>query len=224
MRSPRSARAASRDRRAGGEGAWTAWGALWGAPGWVHVILWRVVPWRARAVPGEPGGALWFPRQLQGLGRHDSPDRYGCLYAAETAVSALAEALAPFRGAGGLAPEMLVRGDLPLALARLELDDPGRLVDLDDPSVLSAWGLRPSGVATRARAVTQEYAARVFDELPRAVGLRWWSTLEASLINLTLFDRAAPHLSVVDIEGLTLEHAVVVEAAEMLGLRVERRS
>ncbi|MFI5005756.1 MAG: RES domain-containing protein [Solirubrobacterales bacterium] len=190
----------------------------------MRVTLWRLVPWRAQAAPREPGGALWFPRALQGLGRHDNPDRYGCLYASEAAASAVAEALAPFRGTAVLAPEMLVRADLPLALARLDLDDPGRLVDLDDPRVLSTRGLRPSGVATRARALTQGYAARVFDELPQAVGLRWWSTLEASLINLTLYDRAAPHLSVVDIKGLTVGHAAVVEAAEMLGLAAERRS
>lgn len=190
----------------------------------MRVTLWRLMPWRAQAAPREPGGALWFPRELQGLGRHDNPDRYGCLYVSEAAVSAVGEALAPFRATGALAPGMLVRAGLPLALARLELDAPGRLVDLDDPRVLSKWRLRPSGVATRARAVTQGYAARVFDEAPRAVGLRWWSTLEGSLINVTLFDRAAPHLSVLDIEGLTVGQAAMVEAAELLGLAAGRRS
>ncbi len=87
--------------------------------------LWRVVPWRAQAPPREPGGALWFPRELQGLGRHDNPDRYGCLYASEAAVAAVAEALAPFRGSGALSPGMLTRAGLPLALARLELDERG---------------------------------------------------------------------------------------------------
>jgi hypothetical protein len=85
-----------------------------------------------------------------------------------------------------------------------------------------AWdgtlGVRPSEVATRTRTVTQAYALRLFGEAPDAVGLRWWSTLEASLINLTLFDRAAPHVSVVDVEQLTVGHTAVVEAAELLGL------
>jgi hypothetical protein len=186
------------------------------------VILWRLVPWRAQAAPAQPGGALWFPRELQGLGRHDNPDRYGCLYVSHAPVSAVAEALAPFRASGTLSPEMLVRAGLPLALARLELDDRGPLVDLDDPRVLLDSGLRPSRVATRARAVTQAYAARLFDEIPDAVGLRWWSTLEASLINLTLFDRAASHLSLADIEQLTIEHAASVEAAKLLGLSIRR--
>ena len=52
-------------------------------------------------------------------------------------------------------------------------------------------GLRPSQVATNRRAVTQSDAARLFDAHPDAAGLRWWSTLEASWINATLFDRAA---------------------------------
>lgn len=182
------------------------------------MILWRLVPWRVQASPREPGGALWFPRELQGPGRHDNPDRYGCLYASQDAVSAVAEALAPFRGAVALVPGMLLRGGLPLALARLELDGDADMVDLDDPRVLAGRGLRPSRVATRTRAATQAYAARAFEELHRALGLRWWSTLESSLINLTLFDRAAPHLSVLDVERLTVEHAAVVEAAALLGL------
>jgi hypothetical protein len=184
-----------------------------------HVLnLWRVLPWRAQAPPRESGGPLWFPRELQGLGRHDNPDRYGCLYVSEAAVGASAEALAPFRGAGPLASGMLLRGGLPLALARLELADDAGTVDLDDPRVLAGRGLRPSRVATRRRAVTQVYAARVFEEAPLALGLRWWSTLEASLINLTLFDRAAPHLTLAEVEPLALEHPAVLEAAELLGL------
>jgi hypothetical protein len=184
------------------------------------VILWRVLPWRAQAPPREPGGTLWFPRELQGLGRHDNPDRYGCLYVSEAAVAAVAEALAPFRGAGTLAPEVFLRGGLPLALARVELDDGAGTVDLDDPRVLAGRGLRPSRVATRTRAVTQAYAERVFDEAPHAVGLRWWSTLEASLINVTLFDRAAPRLKLADVEPLALDHPAIREAAELLGLAV----
>jgi hypothetical protein len=186
------------------------------------VILWRLVPWRAQAAPTQPGGALWFPRELQGLGRHDNPDRYGCLYVSHDPVSAVAEALSPFRASGTLSHRMFVRAGLPLALARLELGERALLVDLDDPRVLVSSDLRPSLVATRARAVTQAYAARLFDETPDAVGLRWWSTLEASLINLTLFDRAAPQLSVDDVEQLTVAHPAVVDAAELLGLAIGR--
>jgi hypothetical protein len=182
------------------------------------VILWRLLPQLPNTPPAGPGGALWFPRELQGAGRHDNPDRYGCLYVSESPVSAVAEALAPFRGTGVLIPAMLIRAGLPLVLARLELEDDSQLVDLDDPRVLVRTRLRPSQVATNVRAVTQAYAARIFDEHSAAAGLRWWSTLEASLANLTLHERAADALHLLDVEQLTLEHATTREAADLLGL------
>ena len=113
---------------------------------------------------------------------------------------------------------MLIRAGLPLVLARLELEDDSQLVELDDPRILVRTRLRPSQVATNVRAVTQAYAARIFDEHPVAAGLRWWSTLEASLANLTLHERAAEALGLLDVERLTLEHPATREAAEMLGL------
>jgi hypothetical protein len=182
------------------------------------VNLWRLLPWQVDAAPAEPGGALWFPRELQGAGRHDNPDRYGCLYLSEAPVSAVAEALAPFRGTGALAAAMLSRAGLGLALARLELDEDSELLDLDDPRVLIQTRLNPSQVATGARTITQAYAMRLFDEHPSVAGLRWWSTLEAGLLNVTLYDRAARRVRLGEVDLLTLEHPAVREAAELLGL------
>lgn len=181
------------------------------------MILWRVLPWDPSARPQAPGGALWFPRPFQGTARHDNPPRYGCLYVSEAPVSAIAEALAPFRGTGDLHPEMLTRMGRPLALAQLELQD-GQLLDLDDPSVLLAASLRPSQVATNRRDVTRADAARLFDAHPGAAGLRWWSTLEASWINATLFDRAARRLRVRDVRVLAPGDDDVRAAAAFLGL------
>jgi hypothetical protein len=130
----------------------------------------------------------------------------------------VAEALAPFRGSGDLSAEMLVRGGHTLALAGLELPDDAELIDLDEPRVLRRERLRPSGVATRTRTTTQEYAERLFDAHPDALGLRWWSTLESSWINVTLFDRAARAVVSHDPERLTVKHSAVAEAAELLGL------
>jgi RES domain len=181
------------------------------------VILWRVLPWDPSARPAAPGGALWFPRPFQGTARHDNPGRYGCLYVTEAPVSAIAEALAPFRGTGDLEPEMLTRMERPLGLARIELRG-ARLLDLDDPAVLVDAGLRPSQVATNHRDVTQPEAARLHEQHPDAAGLRWWSTLEASWINATLFDRAAPGLRVRDVHALTPGEEHVRAAAAFLGL------
>ncbi len=182
------------------------------------MILWRVLPWDPPARPAAPGGALWFPRPFQGTARHDAPARYGCLYVTEAAVSAVAEALAPFRGTGDLHPELLTRTGRPLALAELALEPGAPLIDLDDPAVLTGEGLRPSVVATTHRATTQAYAERLFDAHPGAAGLRWWSTLEAGWLNVTLFDRAAPRLSVRAVRALDPADEVVRDAARFLGL------
>jgi len=181
------------------------------------VILWRVLPWDPSARSAAPGGALWFPRPFQGTARHDNPARYGCLYVTEATVSAIAEALAPFRGTGDLQPEMLTRMGRPLALAQLELRD-AQLLDLDDPAVLLAASLRPSQVATNRRDVTRADAARLYDAHPGAAGLRWWSVLEASWINATLFDRAARRLRVRSVHALDSADEDVRAAAAFLGL------
>jgi hypothetical protein len=181
------------------------------------VILWRVLPWRAEARSTDPGAPLWFPRELQGVGRHDNPELYGCLYVGESPISPIAEALAPFRGSGTLSDAMLVRSGVRLALAELSLSDDSHVLDLDDPAVLLGADLRPSRVATRQRAVTQADAATLFARQAATVALRWWSTLESSLVNLTLFDRAQPRLEVRGVSPLTPSHAAVREAAELLG-------
>ena len=181
-------------------------------------MLWRVLPWDPSAPHRQPGHALWVPREYQGSGRHDAPDRYGCLYLAEVAVSAVAEMLAPFRGTGDLHPELLVRSGRQLALAELQLAEDATLVDLDDPAVLVTESLRPSVVATGQRSVTQAYALSQFERHSEAAGLRWWSTLESSWIQVTLFDRALDELSVRSVRTLAIDDDAVTAAASYLGL------
>jgi hypothetical protein len=182
--------------------------------------LWRVFPWDAEAVAGASGHPLWIPRALQGAGRHDNPELYAAMYLSETAAAAVAECIAHLRG------QVLEDGDLErsgrrLALVPLDAGVEGRLWDLDDPEVLSERRLRPSLVATRARQATRRWAADLFRARPRRDGIRWWSTLEASWLHVTLFDRALPRLEPAGpAEPLRLEHAVVREAAEAIGVRV----
>lgn len=180
--------------------------------------LWRALPLDEHVRAEEPGGALWFPREQQGAGRHDNPELYGCLYVSEEPVSAITEQLASFRGTGALLPSMLVRFGLPLALASLELRDEATVVDLDDPAVLSAESLHPSQVATRRREVTQAHAAELHAAHPDAVAIRWWSTLEATWINWTVFDRAAEKLDLEQASRLEIDDPLVLEAADFLGL------
>ncbi len=181
------------------------------------MTLYRCFPWDGAARPEAQGGALWFPRMLQGDGRHDAPERYGCLYVSEEPVSVIVEQLARFGGTQ-LAAADLLRGRLPLALAALELAEGALLVDLDEPLVLAAEELRPSLVATHERPRTQGDAAALHERHRDAVGLRWWSTFEPQWANVTLFDRALEALEVADVGEIRLDDEVVEEAARFLGL------
>lgn len=126
--------------------------------------------------------------------------------------------LAPFRGTGDLHPDVLVRSGRQLALAELELADGAVLVDLDEPAALANEALRPSVVATNERSVTQAYAVALFERHPEAAGLRWWSTLEASWMQITLFDRAIAKLHVHAVRPLSVDDTTVTAAAAYLGL------
>ncbi|MEO8290229.1 MAG: hypothetical protein ABI649_04460 [Gaiellaceae bacterium] len=183
------------------------------------MILFRAFPWDAKVGAGTRGGALWFPRMLQGSGRHDNPTIFGCLYVSQDPLSPVVERLARFAGRA-LTEDKLVSRGLPVALAALDLPDDVQLIDLDDPAVLEREGLRPSRVATHDRSVTQQGAAELFETHTGAAGLRWWSTFESLWANVTLFDRAEASLSVEDVRPLELGDDVVVEAADFLGLPI----
>ena len=183
------------------------------------MILYRCFAWRRGARDEGPDGPLWYPRMFQGDGRHDNPDVYGCLYLSDRPHSCIVEQFAAFRGQR-LTAAMLRRRGLPLALARLELDETAVLLDLDDPAVLRREQLRPSRVATRDRAITQAQALDLHRRHADAAGLRWWSAWEALWSNVTLFDRAARALKVMDVRELTLDDPDCREAAEFFGLRI----
>jgi hypothetical protein len=179
------------------------------------VILWRCFDWDSSAPYGELGAPDWFPRAYQGAGRHDNPEVYGCLYVTDREASGIVEQLADFRG-NRMRPSFLVRRGLPLALAQLELDDAATVVDLDDPSELARRRLRPSHVATRRREVTQPQGLAAYAE--GADALTWWSTYESLWTNVTVFDRAAASLRVVDVRSLAPDDPALVEASEFLGM------
>jgi hypothetical protein len=183
------------------------------------VIFFRCFAWDEAAGPRARGGPLWFPRLFQGDGRHDNPALYGCLYVSTEPVSAAVERLARLAGTSIAASDLVRRGS-PLALATVGLPDPVELVDLDDAAVLVQEDLRPSGVATNERAITQAQAAGLFERHGAAAGLRWWSTFESLWANVTLFDRSEPALSVEDVHPLDVGDDVVREAAEFLGLAI----
>ena len=183
-----------------------------------------------RAIDGAAltsrGGALYVPRDRQGSGRHDDPARFGAFYAARSPVAAVAETIQAFRGRD-LGPEDLQLADgSRLSMATLEDASLQAMLDLDDPAVLVQEGWRPSGVASRDRAVTQAMAVRAFDA--GALGLSWWSTLDSAWTNVTLFAErtidAGLVVSTAEPEPLSLKHPALVAAADHLGIPLVSRS
>lgn len=179
-------------------------------------MLYRAFPATPGAGPTDEGGALFVPRLDQGRGRHDNPDTYGALYLSRVPQSPIAEVLRDYV-ARGIAPRPLLREGSPLRLAVVD-DAEIELVDLDDPRSLAARELRPSGVATHDREATQPLARGLYDE--GAPGFEWWSTIEASWINVTLFEeRVVGRLALVDEpEPLTIDHPAVQAAADAVGV------
>lgn len=183
-------------------------------------MLYRVFPFLPGSDPSAPGGVLHVPRERQGVGRHDSPDRYGALYLSRSPVSAVAERIQAFRGQTIGDADLRLRDGAVLALATFEDDVLGPLVDLDDPAELVARGLRPSRVATRDREATRAIARGLFDE--GGTGFTWWSTLEAAWSNVTLFaERAAVMLALAEEpDVLSVNHPVLLSATEAIGVRL----
>lgn len=180
-------------------------------------MLYRVFPEAPGALPGEPGSATYVARSGQGSGRHDNPSHYGAFYAARRAESAIAERIQHLRGQVLSGSDLGRAGGRRLALAAFDDSGLDGVIDLDDPDMLQRRELRPSLVATRRRAETQRIALGIFQEGAR--GLGWWSTLEASWPNVTLFaERLAPLAPIDEPQALSIEHPALVAAAEALGV------
>ena len=180
-------------------------------------MLYRLFPHAPGARSHDEWGPLHVARAYQGWGRHDNPDAYGALYLSRQPAAAVAERLRRLLGRE-LSEARLHPGGRTLALAEIDESELGPLPDLDDPAELLERGLRPSMVASRERDRTQPIALAAFEE--GRDGLAWWSTVESSWTNVTLFaERALPKLSLAgDPEPLSMEHPAVAEAVEALGL------
>jgi hypothetical protein len=172
--------------------------------------VWR----RGETDPARNGHPLYvFPHQ--GAGRVDDPEgEYGVLYVCDSPVGAVAEALgdyARWTSAVLAPPPAAPRGSV-LALA--ELTGSPRVLDLDDPAVLVAEGLRPSTVVSRDRAVTQAWARRIHDR-GRHAGVSWWSYRDPQWSAIGLWDRSGLSLAGRP-TPLTMEHPALLDAAAVL--------
>jgi hypothetical protein len=181
-------------------------------------VLYRVFPLRENVGDLDEGGPLFVARSHQGTGRHDNPSAFGALYASTVAESAIAEMLRGFIGRTVTNAHFRRPDGRRYALASIEESALGPLVDLDDPRELVRLRLRPSQVATRDRSSTQQIAFRIFEG--GAPGLSWWSAIEASWPNVTLFaERSVDRLAIDgEPEVLSVDHPIVAAAAAFLGI------
>jgi hypothetical protein len=177
------------------------------------------------SLPTDRGGPLHVPRDRQGAGRHDSPERFGAFYAARSPEAAVAEAIQAFRGRELSDADFELVDGSALTLATYD-ETVGDLVDLDDPAVLLERDWRPSEVASRDRRITQAMAARSWDK--GALGLSWWSTLDSAWTNVTLFAERTVDEGLLRVEGeverLRVRHPAVVMAADRLVIALDRRT
>ena len=149
-----------------------------------------------------------------GRGRIDSPGDYDVLYLSSAPAGAIAEG---FGRLTAWTDSMLRVPTMPGAdrvIARFELADSARVLDLDDLDSLRELGIRPSDVVTRDREVTQAWALRAFRR-KRWIGIRWWSYYDPRWYAYGLWDRR--QLTASGVEPLTLDHPAAVEAARVLG-------
>jgi hypothetical protein len=184
-------------------------------------LLYRVFSYLSSAQPEQPGGALFIPRQ--GAGRLDNPSHYSVLYASTEPEAAVAESLGPQPSLTWTTSILRGHPQLPgsvRAIATYEMLDLSGICDLDDPTQLTANGLRPSRVITRDYETTQAWALRLFQRsrTPRWNGVRWWSWYEGLWSNVGIWRRDRLRLQSVNILGLS--SAPVISAARAIGRQI----
>lgn len=183
--------------------------------------LYRVVSYIPGAAPNERGGVLFIPAQSGG--RIDNPADYQTLYLGNSQAGVCAEVFNRGKYRNEWMPEML-RGlpDVPASvrvLAWYDVEDAAPTCDLNDPNELVARTLRPSNVITRDYTQSQKWALRIFGEM-RWVGVNWWSYHDARWASVGLWNR-----EVITDQGfaeLTIDHPAIVEAANVLSIRIRR--
>jgi hypothetical protein len=179
-------------------------------------ILYRVLPFLAKAAPDEPGGALYVPQQ--GGGRLDNPELYAVLYLSDAASGAVAEAFGRFPewSPAILAGSPSLPGSL-RAIASYRLPDDAPLCDLDDPEQLRMLRLRPSDVVSRDYERTRAWSRRIYEQ--RAwVGVRWWSYYDPRWTSVGLWKLS--RLSLKDVRPLRLDDPALIEASRTIARRI----
>ena len=182
------------------------------------VPLWRVFPWDPATAEGDRFSAAFVPGG-QGRNRFDLPGQSaGVIYFAESEVHAVAELLQRFRNSPDpLTPDDLTSWGHTVAIVQATLDPAiwRGIVDLCEPTTLTAFGLTADQPPSRDRSRTQAIALDV-----SGAGLRWWSAFWGEWHTVVLFrERLTPKaLTYARPTPLDLTTSAVVEAARLLDI------
>jgi len=186
------------------------------APSGPVPALYRVFPYLEIAKATEPGGALCVPRQ--GGGRLDNPGAYSVLYLSDAAAGAIAEAFGRFPAwtAAILEGSPALPGSV-RAIARFHLADDAAVCNLDDPALLKALGLRPSGVVSRDYSRSRAWAQRIYNRR-QWIGVRWWSYYDPQWTSFGLWNTG--RLKLEDVWPLRLDDPALHDAGRAIRRRV----
>jgi hypothetical protein len=192
--------------------------------------FWRVFPWDASAVPGEPFTPQYvLPIGAQTGGRFDLSTLPTLYIALEDPAHALAEVLQPLRGKreirlGHLKRRVRGSGSLEHPLAVVPTWIPQSIFDampdLGDPETLVRFGIRPDDLSSRDRSTTQRISRTLHDV--GVPGFRWWSAFGGQWHVAVLYmDRVDPFAIRYGMpDPLHLGHPVVRAAAEELKMHI----
>jgi len=177
--------------------------------------FWRVTNWHPDARDPSDNGHPLYVWPYQGKGRVDDPDGdYSVLYVGDSPQGAIAETFGRYAewSATLLAtPRKTPKGTVK---ALIQYRGDPAILDLDDPIELSQLGLRPSGVVSRRRAQTQQWARAIYDKEEHQ-GISWWSYYDPRWASFGLWDYSG--LSVVGTPTpLDMGNPLVQEAADII--------
>lgn len=147
-------------------------------------------------------------------------DRDGVIYASKAAVSAVAERLQGYRGLT-YGESNLYFKNYTWAIASFELLETTVLLDFTNPKILAKHEVNPLDVATKDRRVSQRLALKIYDQ--GAAGFLWWSSIEPSWTNASLFESRVLSNIVVEkpIKLLTITMPEMIEAAKKIGVQLK---
>lgn len=192
----------------------------------LYRVTWVDEAWESLDT-SQPFHPLHVLVDRQGHGRFDNPHLYAALYLSTTEPGAVGETFGNL-SQWPVAEVERQKDGRPRCLVRYEVPDDEHVLDLDDPKVLVELAIRPSDVVRRNRDHLQEVANTIW-QTHSATGVRgfsWWSYWRPEWTMVMLWSDGLGHprfpdVAVTAVEPLSIDHAAVQVAADVLPRELE---